>query len=431
MTSGTTHDNPPAPSPASSLIRSYAPAAAAVIIALIVHFLIVPRIEPLYAKVMMDIGINIMLAVSLNLVNGMTGQFSIGHAGFMAVGGYVAAAVTYYGSMRLWGSPAFAGGIISSTNPLEFTGPIIGGGDLLFIVSCMTGGAAAALAGLLVGMPSLRLRGDYLAIVTLGFGEIVRVLIERTGPQIATAQELSKVAFPLELLSLGGALGFGRVPFYTTPFWVTLFVATTLIWAYRLRQSTYGRAFFSIRENAIAAEAMGVPVTRYKVSAFVLAAFFAGGAGGLFAHQIGATLNPGELGFQKSFDILIMVVLGGLGSISGSTLAAIVITLLPEILRAPPHVWHFGLAIVALILIIRRKQGVRPAMIFGAIVAALEIIRDVAVDQGVDLSKYRMILYALSLILIMMLRPRGLLGTRELWEIIPFLSRLRRSERAE
>lgn len=347
------------PSLASAAPRVVLPFAIGIGIAFLMQLVVAPMLGPFVAKLMMDIGINVILAVSLNLVNGFTGQFSIGHAAFMAVGGYTAGAITYYGSFVLWGDA-------------QIHGAFLGGGDLLFLCASVAGGLMAALAGFIVGLPSLRLRGDYLAIVTLGFGEIVRVLIQRTDDVKFLKAEVD-AASPLELAtSVGGALGFGGIPFYTTVFWVYVFVAVTLVVAYRLKASSYGRAFLSIRENEIAAEAMGVDTTRYKVWAFVIAAFFAGIAGSLFAHEVGTTLNPRELGFQKSFDVVIMVVLGGMGSISGAALAAVGLTLLPELLRG--------------------------------------------------FAEYRMIVYALLLIAMMLARPQGLFGVRELWDL-PFLKR--------
>ncbi len=400
-----------------AILWSVLPIVVGVAAAAALHLLIVPHIDDYYAKILLDVGINIVLAVSLNVVNGMTGQFSIGHAGFMAVGGYTAAAITYYGSIAIWGDTMVHGGLLSTIgNPADYTGPLLAGGDLLFLAACIAGGLAAAIAGFIVGLPSLRLRGDYLAIVTLGFGEIVRVLIEQSKPQLGP-DEVTGVKPLDQITHLGGALGFSGAPFYTTPFWTYFFVAAMLIVAYRLRESTFGRSFFSIRENAIAAESMGVPITRYKVSAFVIAAFFAGIAGSLFAHQIGNALSPGELGFQKSFDILIMVVLGGLGSISGATLAAIMLTILPELLRDPPHAWHVGLALIVVILAVKRSRGIRAAAIWAGVIVAWEILRGAAIHYGIDLSNYRMIFYALALILLMILRPRGLFGVKEIWHL--------------
>src|SRR5262245_17092141 len=203
----------------------------------------------------MDIGINVILAVSLNLVNGFTGQFSIGHAGFMAVGGYVAGAITYYGSFLLWGSAQVRPGWLST-------------GDLLFVGACVAGALFAAGAGYIVGLPSLRLRGDYLAIVTLGFGEIVRVLLQRTSDVMTTAEEVKQASVVTRATSLGGSLGFTGLPYYSDLFWVYLFVTITVVVALHLKFSSYGRAFLSIRENEIAAEAVGINTTKLKVRAF-------------------------------------------------------------------------------------------------------------------------------------------------------------------
>ncbi|MCC6358594.1 MAG: branched-chain amino acid ABC transporter permease [Phycisphaerales bacterium] len=334
-----------------------------------------PRIGDFNSDVLQNIGINIILAVSLTIVNGFTGQFSMGHAGFMAVGGYVGAAVAYYGSFKLYGDGNFHGGALSWTGQAEdIPAALLGSGELLFLAAVIAGGAAAGLAGYLVGLPSLRLRGDYLAIVTLGFGEIVRVLLQSTQTQLRRSQGELIQETPLHELSikLGGALGFISVPKYTTLFWIFVFVAIVLLVAVRLKRSTYGRAFLAIREDEVAAEAMGVPTTKVKVRAFVISAFFAGIAGALYAMRIGS-INAGELGFQKSFDVIIMVVLGGMGSISGAVVAAIILTVLPELLRA--------------------------------------------------VNEYRMIVYALLLILMMIVRPKGLFGLAEIWDYIRFKAR--------
>lgn len=348
------------PTWAQALPRGLAPFALGLALAFTLQLVVVPAVGDFWARLLMDIGINITLAVSLNMVNGYTGQFSIGHAAFMAVGGYVAGAVTYYGSY-LWLDA------LGPTGRPVVSGAFLGAGDLTFVAAALVGGLAAAGAGFVVGLPSLRLRGDYLAIVTLGFGEIFRVLVQRTDDVKFVAAEVAQ-AGPLELLtSVGGALGFGGIPTYTTVFWVWSVVAVVLVVATRLKFSSEGRAFLSVRENEVAAEAMGVDTTRYKVKAFVLAAFFAGLAGALFAHESGTTLNPRELGFQKSFDVVIMVVLGGMGSISGAVLAAILLTLLPELLRS--------------------------------------------------FADWRMVAYAALLIGMMLARPQGLFGLREVWEL--------------
>jgi branched-chain amino acid transport system permease protein len=238
------------PSWGKTLPSSLGPVAVALAFAALLQLVVAPFIGPFYGKVLLDIGINIVLAVSLNLVNGFTGQFSIGHAGFMAVGGYTAAALTYYVSMSVWGSPMVNESLAGSS---------------LFLFACIAGGLVASGAGYVVGLPSLRLRGDYLAIVTLGFGEILRVLLQRTEDVVVSADEVKSASAVSLIDNLGGSLGFTGVPFYTNAFWVYAFVGVTLLVAYRLKESTFGRAFLSIRENEIAAEAMGVHTTRFKV----------------------------------------------------------------------------------------------------------------------------------------------------------------------
>jgi branched-chain amino acid transport system permease protein len=344
------------PSLLASGPRFFLPLILGIALALLAHAWLAPLVGPFYAKVLLDIGINVILAVSLNLVNGFTGQFSIGHAGFMAVGGYTAGVITYYLGYKVWGSAGPHG---------EF----LGSGHLLYLGAVLLGGVLAAVVGFLVGLPSLRLRGDYLAIVTLGFGEIVRVLLQRTEDVLFVKEEIEAHSLFALSNNVGGALGFTGLPYYTNMFWVWSFVTLTLVVSYRLKESTFGRAFLSIRENEIAAEAMGINVTKFKVRAFVLAAFFAGIAGGLFAHEIGTSLNPRELGFQKSIEVVIMVVLGGMGSVSGAALAAIILTILPELLRG--------------------------------------------------FSEYRMIVYSLALVIIMIVRPQGLFGIREVWQLWP------------
>ncbi|MFM9996670.1 MAG: branched-chain amino acid ABC transporter permease [Phycisphaerales bacterium] len=405
----------------SVLPRVLWPLVVGLLVAALVQFVIGAQVGGFSSKVMLIAGINIILAVSLTVVNGFTGQFSMGHAGFMAVGGYVAAAITYYGSIKLLGTAEFAGGALSWTGSEAHAGSFITRGDFLFIASCLVGGLAAAGAGYVVGLPSLRLRGDYLAIVTLGFGEIVRVLLQGTPDQIPPWRAAEAANFPAHelALKLGGPKGFNLLPTYTTLFWVYLFVVLTLIICYRLKTSSIGRAFLSIREDEIAAQAMGVDVTRYKVRAFVLASFFAGLAGGLYAMDIGA-INAGDLGFQKSFDCIIMVVLGGMGSISGAALAAIILTILPELLRSPPPVWPAGLALLAVAAIVQHRRGrwnVRALAVIAGLTIILEVGRQVCVAQGVNIADFRLIIYALALIAMMIVRPQGLFGLREVWEL--------------
>jgi branched-chain amino acid transport system permease protein len=351
------------------VLSAVVPVVAVVALAALIHFVIGPALAPYPRRILLEIGITIGLAVSLNIVNGYTGQFSIGHAAFMAAGGYVTAAVTYYSSLLIWGG-------------LPPRGGIFGTGELLLAGACVVGGVVAAGAGWLVGLPSLRLRGDYLAIVTLGFGEILRVLLQQTNPQIYEAKDLREAAWQqLILPPLGGAQGFTDTPKLTTLFWTYLFVGATVLFAYRLKLSSYGRALLSIREDEIASEAMGVNTTRLKVRAFMYAAFFAGIAGGLYAHQLGIILRPIDAGFLRSFDIIIIVVLGGLGSISGSVLAAIVLTIL-------------GAALT-------------------------------------QLAEYRMIPYAAALILLMIFRPQGLFGVHEIWEVAGRIWRRLRARKDE
>ena len=213
-------------------------------------------------------GINVILAVSLNLINGFTGQFSIGHAGFMAVGAYGAAMFTL-GVGQSW----VAGLVAAGVPP-----PIAQG--IALSVALVIGGLVAAVAGYLVGLPSLRLRGDYLAIVTLGFGEIIRVLI-------------------LNIEAVGGARGLFGIPVWVSLFWVLVGATGVVLLSRHLAHSTHGRALFAIRDDEVAAEALGVDTTRYKVLAFVMGSFFAGIAGGLFAHFLGY-LNPSSFSFLKS-----------------------------------------------------------------------------------------------------------------------------------
>jgi branched-chain amino acid transport system permease protein len=275
------------------------------------------------------IAVNIMLATSLNLVNGFCGQFSLGHAGFMAVGAYVSALV--------------------SLNFAPFSGALA---ILNFPIYLVCGGLAAAVAGFMVGMPSLRLRGDYLAIVTLGFGEIIRVVVLNL-EVVGGARGLYGIAGNTDFLACAHAF-----------FWA----GATVLLLWRLVHSSYGRAFLSVREDEIAAECMGINLTLTKVKAFVISSFFAGAAGSIFAHATNS-LNPASFTFVKSVDVVIMVVLGGMGSLSGSIIGAILVAMLPEALRY-----------------------LQP------------------LTCGVDL---RMVIYSLTLILLMILKPSGLMGSRE------------------
>ena len=278
-------------------------------------------IDPYYLDVLTGIGINVILAVSLNLVNGYTGQFSLGHAGFMSVGAYLSAAVTLFLGPRLFG---------------EDGGTALQEGSL-FLVALLAGGLSAALAGLLVGVPSLRLKGDYLALVTLGFGEIIRVVFQN-----------------VEML--GGALGLNGIPPYTSIFWVLAFVAITVFVVTCLVNSTYGRGFLATHDDEIASEAVGLNTTRYKIVAFVVGAFFAGAAGGLYGH-FKMTITPTGFDFTKSIEIVVMVILGGMGNTIGVILAAILLTLLPEVLRPIAEYRMIIYSLLLIVLMILRPQG--------------------------------------------------------------------------
>jgi branched-chain amino acid transport system permease protein len=301
------------------------------------------------------VGVNVILAVSLNIVNGLTGQFSIGHAGFMAVGAYLSAAVSLgTASLRIGGLPE----VVSD--------------QLIFLFSLLVGGSGAAACGFLVGLPSLRLRGDYLAIVTLGFGEIILVVV-RNSP------------------ALGGALGLSGTPQRTSFFLVWLTVFLVVLLARRLLASPHGRSLVAIREDEVAAEAMGVDTTAYKVRAFVVSSFFAGLAGGLFAH-FQSIITPGDsFSFVKSMEVVVMVVAGGLGSTSGAVVAAVLLTLLPEGMRA-------------LFITVGGDN--------------------VALAQSID--QLRKPIFGLLLVLMMLTRPQGLFGTHEVWDLF----RRRRGARA-
>ena len=279
------------------------------------------RIDPYFLDVMTGVGINIILAVSLNLVNGYTGRFSLGHAGFMSVGAYLSASVTLLLGPRLLGSD---GG-----TPLQQ--------GLLFLGALLAGGLVAAIAGLAVGIPSLRLKGDYLALVTLGFGEIIRVVFQNVD-------------------ALGGALGLNGIPDYTTIFWVYSFAALTVFTVVCLVRSTYGRGFIATRDDEVASEAVGLNTTRYKIVAFVVGAFFAGVAGGLYGHYK-LTITPTGFDFTKSIEIVVMVILGGMGNTPGVILAAILLTLLPEVLRSVEQYRMVLYSLLLIVLMIVRPTG--------------------------------------------------------------------------
>ena len=287
--------------------------ACAVLYAVVQGLISLEIIDPFWELNIVMICINIILAVSLNLINGYTGQFSIGHAGFMAVGAYMGAVVT-----MMWELP-FAVGIIVAT-------------------------ISAGVLGALIGLPTLRLNGDYLCIATLGLGEIIRICI-------------------LNIEYVGGASGLMGIPretTFTNVFWIMIAV---IFFIKNFKNSSYGRCCLAIRENEIAADTMGINTTKYKVMAFTLGAAFAGTAGCMFSHYF-FIAHPASFTFMRSFDVLTMVVLGGLGSMTGSIVGAMLLTGLSAVLS--------------------------------------------------DFPEWRMIIYSITMIVLMLYRPQGLFGNEEL-----------------
>ncbi|HHV79349.1 MAG TPA: branched-chain amino acid ABC transporter permease [Firmicutes bacterium] len=268
-------------------------------------------------QILVVFGINAIMALGLNLITGVTGQLSLGHAGFMSVGAYTAAIMT----LRL---------------------------HTPYVLNLLAAGVVAGLSGVVLGFPTLRLYGDYLAIATLGFGEIVRVLF-------------------LNLEITGGGLGLSAIPSKTNLAVVYACLGITLYVMSKIQKSRVGRALMAIREDEVAAIAMGVNSTSLKVQAFAVGAFFAGISGGLYAHYL-TYINPNDFGFMKSIDSLSMVVLGGMGSLPGVLLGAAVLTYAPEKLRF--------------------------------------------------LQNYRMICYGAFLVFMMVFRPNGLLGGTDLRQLV-------------
>ena len=290
-----------------------------VLIYALVQGLIVTAIMPPFFKLtIILITIYIILSSSLNLITGITGQFSIGHAGFMAIGAYISAIIT-----------------------AKLHYPLV--------LGLIVGAVVAAIAGFLVGLPTLRLKGDYLAIATLGLGEIVRIIFLNTE-------------------YVGGASGF-TLPSKITWTWAYWLMVISILVIKNFTNSTHGRACIAVRENEIAAEAMGVNTTKYKVLAFTIGAFFAGLAGGIYANYM-YIIQPMTFSFLKSFDILVMVVLGGMGSLTGSILGAIVMTTLGAALASFPE-WR--LVITALLLVV--MMIFRPTGLMGTKEFSLNFLR--------------------------------------------------------
>jgi branched-chain amino acid transport system permease protein len=297
--------------------------------------------SPYHSRLLILSGIGITLAISLNLINGYTGQFSLGHAGFMAIGAYTSAGLSYY--LGNLGQPGRGDAMRFLTGSLHLPESVAA--VLFFAAIAYAGGVAASIAGLLVGVPTLRLKGDYLAIVTLGFGEIIRVVL-------------------LNLPIVGGSLGFTDIPgtgaehsVFASPFvWVAVTTIMTILVSRNMVESTRGRAFLAVRDDEVAAESVGISTTRYKVTAFVVSAFFAGVAGALVAHY-DSYLHPESFNFIKSIEVVVMVVLGGMGSLTGVTVAAILLTLLPEVLRASGALRMVIYSLLLIVLMLTRPQG--------------------------------------------------------------------------
>lgn len=284
-----------------------------VIIAVVIYAVIMMAIQfgwigRQYLSMIVPVCTNVMLAVSLCLIVGFLGELTLGHAAFMSVGAYSGALVTLNAPLPSW---------------------------LALGLGLIVGGIVAALAGVIIGVPVLRLRGDYLAIVTLGFGEIIKSIFNTLG-------------------ITGGASGLTGIPMLTTYRNFTLvFILTVIviIVVANLVRSRQGRAICAIRDNYIAAEAAGIKVSKYKVMAFVISAFFAGVAGVVYAHNI-SILKPGNFDYNQSIEFLVMVVLGGMGNIKGSIIAAIILTLLPEVLRgvADYRMLVYSIVLIAMML---------------------------------------------------------------------------------
>ena len=281
-----------------------------------------------YRSLIIPIGINIMLAVSLNLVTGFLGELSLGHAGFMSIGAYTAAIVT----TNLRDLPMFVS----------------------FILALVLAAVLSAILGVLIGVPVLRLRGDYLAIVTLAFGEIIKSIINVLG-------------------ITGGAKGLSKIPLYSDYKNFTLvfiFVILTIVFISNFVKSRDGRAITAIRDNDIAAESVGIKISKYKVEAFVLAAVFAGIAGALYAHNVGI-IKPSTFDYNKSIEILVIVVLGGMGNIVGSIISAIVLTILPELLRGADEFRMLLYSVVLILMMIFNNSYLKASLMNNKVFAKL------------------------------------------------------------
>ena len=265
-------------------------------------------INAYYKQILMVICINIILALSTNLIINYTGQLTLGHSAFMAIGAYSSAFIQMKTGMP-------------------------------FFLALLFGSAVAAVFGFLIGLPTLRLKGDYLAITTLGFCQIVVVVIQNID-------------------AFGGAQGLAGIPPKTTFAWVFFSMIATIAILYNIVHANQGRAMISVREDEIAAEAMGIDTTKYKIMAFTTGAFFAGFAGGLYAFLM-MFIDPNSFGFMKSIDFVIYVVLGGTGSFAGCMLSTAILTLLPEVLRFLSNLRMVIYPLLLIVIMILRVKNVR------------------------------------------------------------------------
>ena len=356
----------------------------------------VPRIFGPYANhIFLLAGINIILAVSLTLINGITGQFSLGHAGFMAVGAYTSAAFTFYAGPQI---------LARAQNPTVANIAIV-------LTALLIAALTAGFAGLIVGLPSLRLRGDYLAIVTLGFGQII-------------------VAVITTIKEVGGALGFSDLPGLTNFVWVFAVAIACVLAIRNVANSALGRSMRAVRDDEIAAQAVGINTTKIKVTAFVVSAMCAGLAGMLQVH-LDRLAQADTFSFTRSVEVVVMVVLGGLGSITGAIITAILLTILVEVLRTISGAFFVGIGLIVLaavlsfprytqklreggaVRVLALFQWLRFPFLFLALTFFVYFNPAGRAWMEARVSALRYIIYALILIVLMLLRPQGLLGRGE------------------
>ena len=361
------------------------------VVVLVVCFLLDRLVQGSYSRFLFCLaGIYVTLAVSLNLINGITGQFSIGHAAFYQIGAYTGAVLAANKFSNL-----------AATKPF-----------LWLFLSVIFGAIAAGIAGFVVGLPSLRLRGDYLAVVTLGIGEIVTI-IAKNQPVLGEAYGLSAVKIQ-------------------SVFFVLVLAVICIAVSRNLLKTAHGLSFLAVREDEIASSAMGVNLTKIKVTAFVIGSCFAGAAGALYTHTKGF-VSPTDFSMDVSFLILTMVVLGGTGSITGTTIAAVTLFVIPEWMRNIPYVQMgtplgVGIGIIAAVVLLRKVQekfhgsgSKRLAFNLGSIaiggivafVMAKVLVMIPALQSMVNGQLFRMPVLAITLVVLMLLRPQGIFGHHE------------------